>query len=402
MSHWGERTTADRVKLLRAGTFTQEELAYAAGLSPGTVRKLEQGGNLSLASLLRIAVALGTDISVILGQQAPRRGMELAERAALRAISAAVHSSAMGDVGDVEPRSIAHLQKLARAADRSFWQGEYVTLSEQLGQLLPEAAALRESTVGLARDAAAGVLADAYQTSATAANVLGARDLGYAAITHARTVAQAAGDDLRDAHLTATLSWIYLRDGRTKRAVDVADRAARAVEPRYSEVDADKLSVFGQLVTNASVAASRGGASKESARGFLSQAHAVAARLGREHARGLQAQPFGPSYTATQALSVALALGDHGKALNLINTTVLDPDMPLSTRARWRLDIALLRTETKQWDTAREELAAACAMAPAWIRHQALPGVIVGRLADVSVAKIRPIAAAAGVSLGTR
>jgi len=169
-----------------------------------------------------------------------------------------------------------------------------------------------------------------------------------------------------------------------------------------SDKDPDRLSVYGQLVTNAAVAASRGGASDETAKDYLSQAHAVAARIGREHPRGDQGQPFGPSYAATQALSVALALGETGQALQLIDSTVLDPDMPLSTRARWKLDVALVRTDTRQWDTAAGELQDACDMAPAWVRHQALPGVIVGRLADISVAKFRKVAAAAGVSINVR
>ncbi|MFJ6217277.1 helix-turn-helix domain-containing protein [Streptomyces sp. NPDC092296] len=402
MTQWSDRTTGERVKLLRGERLTQEGLAAAAGLSVGTIRKLEQGGNLSLPSLLRVANALGTDVSVMVGQQAPRRGMDLDERSALRAVSAAVHASAMGDVGDVEPGSVEELRKVARRADEAFWKGAYVELGAILSRLLPEARGLRDSLTGAEQTRAAQVLADAYQTSATMANILGARDLGYAAIAYGRQVASQVGDDLRDAHLAASLSWIYLRDGHTTRGVQAAERAAAAVEPRMSDSDPDRLSVYGQLVTNAAVAASRGGASAETARDYLSQAHAVAARIGREHARGQQGQPFGPSYAATQALSVALALGDAGQALRLIGTTTLDRDMPLSTRARWKLDVALIRTETRQWDAATSELEEVCAMAPTWVRHQALPGVIVGRLADVSVTKVRKVAAAAGVSLAAR
>lgn len=401
MTQWSDRTTAERVKMLRGDRLTQEGLAEAADLSVGTVRKLEQGGNVSLPSLLRLAAALGTDVSVMLGQQAPRRGMDLDERSALRAVSAAVHSSAMGDVGDVEPGSVEGLRAAVRRADAAFWSGEYVELGAILSRLLPEARALRDASTGSLREKAVAVLTDAYQTSATMANILGARDLAYAAIAYGRQVAVQAGDDLRDAHLTASLAWIYLRDGHTVRAVQAAERAASAVEPRMSDSDPDRLSVYGQLVTNAAVAASRGGASAATARDYLNQAHAVAARIGCEHARGGQGQPFGPSYAATQALSVAMALNETGQALRLIDSTVLDREMPLSTRARWRLDIALIRTETRQWDAAANELQTVCDMAPAWVRHQALPGVIVGRLADISVAKVRKVAAAAGVSLST-
>ncbi|WP_348534701.1 helix-turn-helix transcriptional regulator [Kitasatospora sp. MAP12-44] len=385
--------------MLRGRAVTQEQLATASGLSVGTIRKAEQGGNLSLPSLMRLASALGTDVSVLLGQQSPRRGMELDERSALLAVSAVVHDTAMGIVTDGEPPALEDLQDAVRRADRAFWQGRYVELGAMLSVLLPEARALYDATAHDRREAVAGVLADAFQTAAVMANLLGARDLGYAAITAGRQTAEHAGDDLRVAHLTASLSWIYLRDGHTAKGVQVAERAAAAIEPRMSDSDPDRLSVYGQLVTNAAVAASRGGADADTAHDYLSQAHAVAARIGREHARGQQAQPFGPSYAATQAMSVAVALGDTGSAMKLIDTTYLDPALPLSTRARFRLDIAITRTETRQWDTAADELRAACEIAPAWVRHQALPGVIVNRLADVSLSKARSVAALAGVPL---
>ncbi|AWN24822.1 helix-turn-helix transcriptional regulator [Streptomyces sp. NEAU-S7GS2] len=400
MTQWQDRTTGQRVKILRGDRMTQEDLATASAVSLGTIRKLEQGGNLSLPYLLRVAGGLGTDVSTILGQQAPRRGMDRDERQALRAVSAAVHASAMGDAGDIEPGPLEGLREAARKADQAFWAGHYVELGALLGGLLPEARALRDSSTGAQREAAAGVLVDGFQTAATMANILGARDLGYASIAYGRQAAEEAGDDLRGAHLCASLSWIYLRDGHTKRGVQVAERAAAKVEPRMSDSDPDRLSVYGQLITNAAVASSRGGASPDTARDYLSQAHAVAARVGREHARGEQGQPFGPSYAATQALSVALALGDTGEALQLVETAHLDGALPLSTQARWRLDVALLRTESRQWDAAVTELEKVCQMAPTWVRHQALPGVIVGRLADVSVTKVRKVAAAAGVSLG--
>jgi transcriptional regulator with XRE-family HTH domain len=403
MTQWADYSTAERVKLLRGGDLTQEQLAAVSGLSVGTVRKVEQGGNLGVTSLLRLASGLGTDVSVILGQQAPRRAMERDERAAVRDMSAAVHDAALGIADTIEPGPVVELQEAVRRADAAFWKGEYVELGTLLGGLLPEARAAYDHADGDEKEAAAGVLTDAYLTAGMAANLLGARDLGYSAITYGRQIAGQAGDDLRTAHLTAAHAWVCLRDGHTAKAVRLASRAADAIEPRMSDRDPDRLSVYGQLVTNAAVAASRGGASPDTAREYLSQAHAVAARLGCEHARGQHGQPYGPVYATTQALSVSIALGETGKAVRLIDSTHLESSaLPLATHARWRLDVSLTRTETRQWDGAAAELAAVCEMAPRWVRHQALPGVIVGRLADVSVTKVRRLAAAAGVPLGLR
>ncbi|MFI8281114.1 helix-turn-helix domain-containing protein [Streptomyces sp. NPDC085929] len=83
---WNEHTTGQRIKLLR-GAVTQEELAESAGLSIATIRNAEQDrGHISMPTLLRLAHALGADISVIVGQQAPRRAMLADDRTARPAV----------------------------------------------------------------------------------------------------------------------------------------------------------------------------------------------------------------------------------------------------------------------------------------------------------------------------
>lgn len=398
---WSEYTTAERLKALRSG-MTQEGLAEAAAVSVGVVRKLERGGTASLPSLLSIASALGTDIAVLLGQQAPRRSMDRDERAALRTLSGATHDAAIGIPSDTEPGTVEELRSIVQRADAAYWAGRYTELGVLLGALLPEARARYDTSSTSEREAAAGVLADVFQTSGMAANVWGSRDLAYAALTYGRQIAVQAGDDLRDAHLAATTAWVNLRDGRTAQGFALATAQADRIEPRMSEHDPDRLSVYGQLVTNAAVAASRGGASPDTAREYLSQAHAVGARLGTEHARGQHAQPYGPLYAGTQAMSIAVALGDTAGSLRIMDTTRLDETVPLATRARYGLDVALTHVECRRWEQAADTLEGVCTMAPGWVQHQMLPGVIISRLVGVSVSRLRVLAHSAGVSLGIR
>ncbi|MEV8340002.1 helix-turn-helix domain-containing protein [Streptomyces niveus] len=398
---WSEYTTAERLKTLRSG-MTQEQLAEAAEVSVGVVRKLERGGTASLPSLLAIASALGTDIAVLLGQQAPRRSMDREERAALRILSAATHDAAIGIPVAAEPGTVVELRTVVQHADAAYWAGRYTELGTLLAALLPEARARYDAAGNNEKEAAAGVLADVFQTAGMAANVWGSRDLAYAALTYGRQIAVQAGDDLREAHLAATTAWVNLRDGRTSQGFALATAQADRIEPKMSEHDPDRLSVYGQLVTNAAVAASRGGASADTAREYLSQAHAVGARLGGEHARGDHAQPYGPLYAATQAMSIAVALGDTAGALRLMDTVKLDDTVPLATRARYGLDVALTQVECRRWGRAADTLEAVCTMAPGWVQHQMLPGVIISRLAGVSVGRLRGLAHAAGVPLGVR
>ncbi|WP_301184500.1 helix-turn-helix domain-containing protein [Streptomyces sp. YPW6] len=128
------------MKALRGG-MTQEQLAEAAGVSVGVVRKLERGGTAPLPSLLSIADVLGTDIAVLLGQQAPRRSMDRDERAALRLVSAATHDVAVGLPAEVEPGTVEELRIVVRRADTTYWGGRYTELGTLLGRHLPEARA---------------------------------------------------------------------------------------------------------------------------------------------------------------------------------------------------------------------------------------------------------------------
>ncbi|MFJ6464032.1 helix-turn-helix domain-containing protein [Streptomyces sp. NPDC091387] len=140
---WSEYTTAERLKALRNG-MTQEQLAEAAEVSVGVVRKLERGGTASLPSLLSIASALGTDIAVLFGQQAPRRSMDRDERAALRSLSGATHDAALGIPAEAEPGTVDELRAVLQDADAAYWAGRYAELGVLLGALLPEAHGQRQ------------------------------------------------------------------------------------------------------------------------------------------------------------------------------------------------------------------------------------------------------------------
>lgn len=236
---WSEYTTTERLKTLRSG-MTQEQLAEAAEVSVGVVRKLERGGTASLPSLLAIASTLGTDIAVLLGQQAPRRSMDRDERAALRTLSAATHDAAIGIPADTEPGTVAELRAVVQHADTAYWAGRYTELGTLLAALLPEARARYDAAGTDEREAAAGLLADVFQTAGMAANVWGSRDLAYAALTYGRQIAVQAGDDLREAHLAATTAWVNLRDGRTAQGFALATAQADRIEPRMSEHDPDR------------------------------------------------------------------------------------------------------------------------------------------------------------------
>lgn len=398
MSNWADLTTGKRIKCLRGSDLTQQQLAEAAGVSLALVQKAEQGrGELSVGSLLKFAAALKTDVAVILGQQAPRRGMSRDTRAALRRLSDAVHDSALGDWDGIgEPSTLAQLSDARDRVGATYWQGDYGELSELAAKVLLEGSLRYGQVTGYEREQLALVLADTYRFVSSTAVLLGQRDLALSALTSAYRLAEESGNAVLVALLGSTLSWIHLRSAKVPRAVAVAERAATRIEPSFSRARRPELLAYGHLMISAAVGASRRG-DAVSADDYLSQAHAAAARLGRDEM--LHGTYFGPTTASTEAVGIAVALGNYGQALKLASRTRLPRSMPKAVRNRYKLDVALAQCEAKLYDRAAETLIEVGLDAPDWVRHQALPGVIGKRLARVSTARVKKVSEVIGMPL---
>ncbi|WP_438486142.1 helix-turn-helix domain-containing protein [Streptomyces sp. S186] len=398
MSNWADLTTGKRLKHLRGSDLTQQGLAEAAGVSLALVQKAEQDrGELSVGSLLKLANALKTDVAVILGQQAPRRGMSGDTRAAVRRISDAVHDSTLGEWdGMEEPSTLAELSTALDRVWATYWRGEYGELSGLIAKVLLEGSARYGQATGHERERLGSVLASTYQTAASTAVLLGQRDLAFGAIASARQLAEKSGDPVQAALVESTLSWIHLRSARVPRAMSIAERAAVQIEPSFSKAHRPQLLAYGRLMIAAAVAASRRG-DTASANDYLSQAQAAASRLGSDEV--LYGTYFGPTTANTEAVGIAVALGNHGSALKLAARTTLPRTMLKIPRNRYKLDVALAQCEAKLYDRAADTLIEVGLDAPEWVKHQALPGVIGKRLAKVSTTRVRNISELIGVPL---
>lgn len=397
MAQWSDYSTGERIKILRGKRISQQVLADMTGLALPTIRAAEQNRRLSLPTLLKIANALSVDTSVVLGQQAPRRSMEPDDRTTLRYISSSVHDTAAGFLpSDAEPVAVDELSGATAKAWELYWTGDYQELGAVLGPLLRDAAVTAQALGGDSAHPALGFLSDGYQIAACVANLFGARDLAYASIGHSRTAALAAGDPLRTARVDSARSWVYLRDGRLQRSMEVAESAANDIEPRYSDQSIERLTVYGNLLNHCAVTAAR--LEDDSRTGdFLSQLHAVGARLGRE--RDFHGARFGPHTATTQAVGINVTIGKHGKALKLIES--VKPahleGLADAARNRYQLDVAMAQAEAKMYDSALDTLETVLHDAPQWSRHQALPAVIVQKIGNASTSRLRRVSEMIGV-----
>ncbi|KOV51178.1 DNA-binding protein [Streptomyces sp. AS58] len=380
---------------------TQQGLADATGLSLALVQKAEQDrGELSVGSLLKLAHALNTDVSVILGQQAPRRGMNQSDRAALRQLSDAVHESALGEwEGIDEPSTVDELSEARNRAWDAYWASDTATVSNYASKVLMEGQVRYASATGTEREQVGAILASTYRVAASCSNGFGQRDLALSALTSAKRCAKEVDDPVMTALLESTLSWIHLRGAKLPRAVAVAERAALVIEPSFSSGSRPQLLAYGRLMISAAVAASRR-EDASAADDYTSQAHAAAARLGRDEK--LYGTSFGPAAAMTEAVGIQVALKNYGRALKLANhpdMNRLAKSMSKVARNRYKLDVALAQCATGLYDQAGDTLIEVGLDAPEWVRHQALPSVIGKRLAKVSTARVRNISELIGVPL---
>ncbi|MFI1016373.1 helix-turn-helix domain-containing protein [Streptomyces sp. NPDC020965] len=398
---WADLTNGERIKHLRGSDLTQQGLAEASGLSYATVQKAEQDrGELSIGSLLKLASALNTDVAVLLGQQAPRRGMGQSERAALRQLSDAVHESALGEwEGIDDPSSVDELGCARDLAWSAYWASDTARMSTLAAKVLMEGQARYITAMGAERERLGVILASTYRVAASCANGFGQRDLALSSLTSAKHLATKAGDPVMAALLDSTLSWVYLRSANLPRAVAVAERAALAIEPSFSKAPRPRLLAYGRLMISAAVAASRS-ENESAADDYISQAHAAAARLGSDEK--LYGTSFGPTAAKTEAVGIHVALKDYGRALKLANhpdMKTLPKAMSKVARNRYRLDVALAQCAAGLHDAAERTLIEVALDAPDWVKHQALPSVIGKRLAKVSTARVRSLSELIGVPL---
>ncbi|GAA5070861.1 helix-turn-helix domain-containing protein [Streptomyces similanensis] len=398
MPQWQDYSTGERTKILRGRRLSQAGLAEISGLSVATIQNVEQNKRSSLPTLMKIADALHVDLSVLLGEQAPRRAMAQDDRRMIRGLSRAVHDTAAGILpGDVEPADLSDLQQTTDRCWDLYWRGRYVEAGTVVAPFLTAAAArLREQPVG-EQAPALGVLSDAYRLAAYVANLMGARDLAYSAIGHAQLAAERAADDMRVALVGSGRSWVYLRDARLPEALALAEKSASDIEPRFSKATPEQLTAYGSHVNFAAVVASRMG-DKERAADFLSQSHATGARMGREvRAHGTL---FGPVTATTQAVGIKVALGQTGAALALIDSIHDVSGLTDAARNRYAMDKAMAHADAKQWDASLDTLEQTLRSAPDWARHQAMPGVIVQKVGRASTAQLRRVSELIGVAPG--
>ncbi|MFJ2129685.1 helix-turn-helix domain-containing protein [Streptomyces sp. NPDC087845] len=377
---------ADNVrKYRRRAGMSQEELAHAAGVSPGTVRKAEQGGTLRMETLHTLARALGVTTAALMASDAPEPvgRSEEPNRVNLIQLRAAL-TPAVGltdpdaEVLGEEP-NLRIFRRTLQDARVLYFSDSYASVAAQLPGLLRDAAqAVAYYDTGDEHRQALLARAEALRLAGTYLTQVRQYDIAYTALRGAITDARQAGDLLTAGSGVGGMCWLLVRQGRLDEAEKIATRSMDAVEPKITGAEPDHYAVWGGLAMEAAAAAARNNRPDE-AREYRRAARIAATAVGTAH-RNISRHwsVFGPVTVAMKALEDSMVIGDAravvrkaGEQEELAPTAWKRLGKPSTNDGnRFTLDVARAHTRTGDLSAAMDELTRARKAAPQWMRHQ--------------------------------
>lgn len=353
----------------RVARLTQADLARAANIHIGTVRKLEQGERGASDSVIdAIAAALGID---------PTRLLETHHRTdsrvhdAMPALSAAIAAYDLPTDGPVRP-----LGELHAAVDEAVnWrlQAQYVRLSQHAPALLEDLTRAFHTAAGLQRARAAALLVAAYRAADAVAYKYGHRDLSARLVELMRWAASHAQDPL----LEPTVAYVRTETFFAARTYTTGLRALEhAIDTAPASTGEQETAARGALHMRAAVVAGRAG-DEASAQLHLAEARSLADRIQEGVYQGTA---FGPSSVRIHHVSVAVSLGDRhlGDALEVARGwKPSKEEVPSERRSGFYIELARAQLWSGMRDDAFESLKVARKIAPQhtrehpWVREDA-------------------------------
>ncbi|THA23001.1 XRE family transcriptional regulator [Streptomyces sp. A1277] len=377
---------ADNVrKYRRRAGMSQEELAHAAGVSPGTVRKVEQGGTVRMETLHTLARALEVTTAMLLAPDAPHpvRNTEDRNRVNLIELRAALTppvglADAGGEAGEEEP-NVRRFRRAVHDGAVLYHSDSYKSVASQLPGLLRDAnSAVAYYDSGEEHRQALLARAEALQLAGRYLTQVRQYDLGYTALAGAITDARRAADTLSAASGVIGMCWLLLRQGRLDEAETLAAQTADTIEPRLSRATTDECAAWGWLALRAAAAAGRNNRPQE-ARHYHRMATTAASAVGREHTGSFFRHwtTFGPLTVGMKGVEDAMVVGDARTVVRRAGEDALSPKAWKSTGRpsddnwnRHRMDVARAHARTGDLTAAMDELSGVRRASPQWLRHQ--------------------------------
>lgn len=347
---------------------TQQQLADAACVALGTIRKIERGERgVSDATLDAIADALGVDPARLRTDRGPAHTRV---HDALPALSAAIAAYDLPEDGPI--RTWHELREDVRAATQRRLAAQYTQIARELPDLLTELLRAHHTAAPDERAEAAGLLVRACRSADAVAYKFGARDLSARLIDVMRWAAPEARDPL----LLAAVAYVRTETFFAAHAHLPGLRALhQALDAAPAPVTAPEIAARGSLHMRAAVIASRA-RDASTAVSHLLEARKLGDRVSEAVYCGTA---FGPDSVRTHEVSVAVSLGDEhvGRALEIADDWKPPQDLPAERRSGFYIELARAQLWSGLADDAFESLKVARHIAPQhtrehpWVRQDA-------------------------------
>lgn len=309
---------------------SQTDVAAALGYHQSKVSRLEQGRGTEDSRVVRAAaLELGIPLPAVGLAATPetstcdtetedmhRRTFLAASIATLTtpATSAAGHGDLVRSLlpGPIpasaqEPQDTPGLSDRVTAARRLFCTCDYAELERVLPALISN---LRHAAKGCSQ--AAGLLATAYQTSASLLLKLSDHGNAWLAVGRAMAEAERWGDPVVLASSVRVQAHLLAREKHTAQAVTLVRHTADQLTGAYDKRSPRYLAALGLLLLRGVTAAS-GGGDRSATKDFLTEAKDVARYVDLDRPDAWA--NFSPTNVALHAVSAAVTFGDAGVAL---------------------------------------------------------------------------------------
>lgn len=255
---------ADNVKKYRrTAGLSQEGLAEAADLSLSTVRKVEQGGHVSMDTLAALAGALEVSTSDLFASEAPESVVGVQDEANRRYL-AELRRALMPPIGLaaplLEPGAVEVPSVIRQGVQDShalYQADRYGAVAKRLPSLLRSSEAAVSAFEG--EEQRLAMIARAHSLLLTGKYLTQVRqyDMAYYALAEAIRLARETGQNQLAATGVVGLCWLLLRQDRFDESEQLAAQTAAEIEPRMSQASPAQLAVWGELWLRVAAAARR-------------------------------------------------------------------------------------------------------------------------------------------------
>ncbi|MFG2100677.1 helix-turn-helix domain-containing protein [Micromonospora echinaurantiaca] len=354
---------------------SQQVFADRLGKSKSWVDKVERGVRRldKFSVVYEIADILQVDVQLLLGKDPERRtdALNCIDQVEVQEIRAALERyDAMSAYFDAAPHPppLVDMHKAVNHAWLTYQYGRYGMLTRALPKLLRDAQAADAGYGGDQAREAAHLLGQVYQIASSVLRKLGECDLAWLAADRSMAVAQRADDQLLAGIATTRVCNALAAMGRSRPALELNVTIANRLAPGGSnDASPERLSVYGMLLLQGAMAASRIGDSA-TVDDLLNGAQEAARLLGSDQNHYWTS--FGPTNLELHRAAAAVELGDGGRAVEVhqrIQEPAFNALLP-ERRAHHLLDIARGYAQIGDVANAGEMLLRGDRLAPSEIR----------------------------------